>query len=149
MDFGDTVYATATVSAISVLLFVPMDMVFGTDLYLVGRFLSVLIAALITGVIFAGKLADAKVLSIAKVLVLATVVIMFVEIGILSAANGMAAFKDSYLEANPGASMTNIQWANLMDIYVFQQVFFFIVLMNAIGFVAVYLGSLLRKPKKS
>ena len=148
MDFGDTVYATATVSTISVLLFVPLDIVFGMDLYLVGRLLSVLIAALITGVIFAGKLADAKILSIAKIMVLAAVVIIFVEIGQLGATDSIAAFKDSYLEANPGALMTNIQWATLMEMYAFQQTLLYVVLFNAIGFVGVYLGSML-KPKKT
>ena len=110
MEFGDTVYSTATVVAISVLLFVPMDMVFGADLWLVGRAIAVLIAALVTGLIFAGKLAEAKIVSIAKILVLAAIVIMFLELGMLSVGNGLAVFKDSYLEVNPGTTLKNLQW---------------------------------------
>jgi len=149
LEFDDTVYATTTVVVISVLLFVPMDIIFGLDLWLVGRAISVLIAALITGFIFAGKLAGARTVSIAKILVLAAIVIMFIELGVLSMGNGLAAFKDSYLEANPGTTWTNAQWANLMMIYAFRQIFFYVVLMDAIGFIGIYAGSMLRKPPKS
>ena len=60
MQFGDIVYATATVVVISVLLFVPMDMIFGSELWLVSRAVSVLIASFITGLILTGKLAEAN-----------------------------------------------------------------------------------------
>jgi hypothetical protein len=149
MDFGDTVYATATVMTISALLFVPMDMVFGVDIGLVGRVIAVLIAALITGLIFAGKLAESKMVSIAKIMVLAAVLIMFLEIGVMSISNSLAAFKDSYLAANPGTTWTNAQWATLMNFHIYQTIFFYVVFMNAIGFVGVYVGSMLRKPKKT
>lgn len=149
MEFGDTVYALATVSTISILLFVPMDMVFGLDLWIAGRLIAVLIAALITGLIFARKLAEERIVSIAKIMVLAAVLIMFLELGLLIAGDGLAAFKDIYLEANPGTTWTNIQWATLMDIYAVQQISLYIVIMNAIGFIGVYIGSMLRKTAKS
>jgi len=60
VQFGDIVYATATVVVISVLLFVPMDMIFGSELWLVSRAVSVLIASFITGLILTGKLAEAN-----------------------------------------------------------------------------------------
>ena len=147
MDFGDTVYATATVLAISVLLFVPMDMAFGVNLWLVGRIISVVIAALITGLIFAGKLAESKIVSIAKIMVLAAMVIMFLEIGLHTVDNSIAAFKDSYLAANPAATLTNAQWEVLMNFNMFQKIFLYVVMMDAIGFVGIYVGSMLKKPK--
>jgi len=149
VEFGDTVYALATVTTISVLLFVPMDMVFGLDLWIAGRLIAVLIAAFITGLIFAGKLAKQRIVSIAKIMVLAAVLIMFVQLGVMIAGNGLAAFKDMYLEANPGTTWTNLEWANLMDMFVFQQIFFYIVLMNAVGFVGIYIGSMVRKTATS
>jgi uncharacterized SAM-binding protein YcdF (DUF218 family) len=149
VEFGDTVYATATVVAISILLIVPMDMVFGLELWLVGRVIAVLIAGLITGLIFAGKLAEARVVSIAKIMVLAAIVIMFIVVGMMGAENAFAAFKDSYLEANPEATWTSLQWAQLMNFHAYQNVFRYIVIMDAIGFIGVYIGSMLRKPKKT
>jgi hypothetical protein len=144
VEFSDTVYAMATVVTISLLLFVPMDMVFGLDLWLVGRAISVLIAAFITGLIFARPLAEARVISIAKILVLGAVVLIFLTFGTLS----LATFKDVSSEANPVDTWTNLQWADLMT-YAFKQIFFYIVLMDALAFVWIYIGSLLRKPAKS
>ena len=86
MDFGDTVYATAAVVVISVLLFVPMDLVFGVELWFVGRAVSVFIAALVVGLVFARKLADRRTVSIAKIILLGAIVIMFLTFGILNAA---------------------------------------------------------------
>ena len=144
MDFGDTVYATATVVVISVLLFVPMDLVFGLELWFVGRAVSVFIAGLIAGLIYAGKLADARLVSIAKVIVLGAIVIMFLTFGILS----VATFHDVSSEANPVDTWTTLQWASLMT-YAFRQIFFYVVLLDSVAFIGLYAGSMLRKPKKT
>ena len=144
MDFGDTVYATATVVVISVLLFVPMDLVFGLELWFVGRAVSVFIAALIAGLIYAGKLADARIVSIAKVIVLGAIVIMFLTFGILS----IATVHDFSSEANPVDTWTTLQWASLMT-YTFRQIFFYVVLLDSVAFMGLYAGSMLRKPKKT
>jgi hypothetical protein len=144
VDFGDTVYATATVVVISVLLFVPMDLVFGLELWFVGRAVSVFIAALIAGLIYAGKLADARIVSIAKVIVLGAIVIMFLTFGILS----IATVHDFSSEANPVDTWTTLQWASLMT-YTFRQIFFYVVLLDSVAFMGLYAGSMLRKPKKT
>jgi MFS family permease len=142
VDFGDTVYATAAVVVISMLLFVPMDLVFGLELWLVGRGVSVFIAALVVGLVFAGKLADKRIVSIAKIIVLGAVVVMFLTFGILNAAT----FHDVSSEANPVDTWTTLQWASLMT-YAFRQVFFHVVLLDSVAFVGLYVGSMLGKPK--
>lgn len=137
MELGDTVYATATVVAISVLLLVPMNLVFGSDLWLVGTAVSVLIAALVTGLIFAGKLAEARRVSIALIAVLGAIVVLSLTFGILS----LAAFRDISLTVNQAAARARF-WHM---IWAFQQISFYIVLLDAIAFVGIYVGSILRR----
>jgi len=136
MEFGDTVYAAATVTVIWFLLVAPMDMALGLGLLTVGHLISSLIAAFITGLIFAGKLAEARLVSIAKIWVLAAVVIIFVDLGFFSVLN---VFTGS----------TDLQSVSSMTVLTYQRIFRDVVLDGAVGFAGVYVGSLLRKPKKS
>jgi hypothetical protein len=64
---------------------------------------------------------------------------MFLEIGVIGVSNSLAEFKDSYLAANPGTTLTNAQWATLMNFQIYPTIFFYVVFMGAIGFVGLYL----------
>ncbi|MCW4034169.1 MAG: hypothetical protein NWF03_02265, partial [Candidatus Bathyarchaeota archaeon] len=82
MDFGDTVFATATFFVVSLFFYLlpPIAVIF--QYVSVSFILSVMVAGLIVGVMYAHKLSDERIKSIAKILVLSGVVLAFFTVSL-------------------------------------------------------------------
>jgi len=146
VEFGDIVIATATFFVISVLFYLmpPIATIF--QYVNVSFILSVLVAGLIVGVIYAHKLVTKRIKSIAKILILSAVLLAFFTASMI--------FTDwnTYVEAgagHPGLASTAAEFLLGMPYWTAMQ----IVLSWAVGgpfaFIGLYVGSMLRKPKKS
>jgi hypothetical protein len=153
LEFGDIVMAVATSIVIISLLVVPLDMVLfpllGFDLLIVSRSVSVLIAGLIVGYIFAGKMAEARITSIGKILVLGSVIMIFVVLNLTTFGDWTVATKEAYQEANPGTTLSTAEWVTVENMAAFQVIFFNLVVLLVFGFIGLYVGSILRKSSKS
>ena len=154
MKFGDVVIAVASIAVIFALLAFPLDMVFvsvlGLGGYFVGLFVSMFLCALITGYVFAGKLWEARREAVTKVAVLWAA--LNVLIGLIVPA-GLADWgqkaKEEYLTMNPGATLSAAEWVNWEMIVQDLAMFLTVVMAFVLGFIGLYVGSMLRKPAKS
>lgn len=79
MEFADTVYAASMFLLCYVLLFIPLHQVIGFTTFLMPNSIIVafLIAGLIVGAIFAKKIASQRAVSIGKILLLCSTIIVF------------------------------------------------------------------------
>lgn len=79
MEFADTVYAAAMFLLCYVLLFIPLHQVIGFTTFLMPNSIIVafLTSGLIVGAVFAKKIASHKAVSIGKILLLCSTIIVF------------------------------------------------------------------------
>jgi len=113
--------------------------------------ISVLLSALIGGYIFAGKIWEARREAIAKITVLAAVLVMFFVV-IQNAAIGEDFTQwvhETYQEANPTATLSTLEWYFVGSMALSSQVFWNVVVVLVLGFIGLYVGSMFRRPVKS
>jgi len=159
LKFGDLVMSVASMAVVFALIAFPLEMVWLSALgisgmsnwgYIVNLLVSLFLSALISGYIFAGKIWEARREAVTKIAVLwAALVMLFAIIAPASIADYGLLIKEEYLAANPGATLSTSEWVTweymYLDMFTFLMVGFSLVL----GFVGLYIGSMLRKPKKS
>jgi hypothetical protein len=109
---------------------------------------------LITGYIFAGKIWEARMKAIAKITVLAAALMMFTVV-IEAAALGTywtTWVHDAYLNANPDALVSppsTFDWYAIGSMYLGIQIVLNMVIVLVLGFIGLYIGSMLKRPAKS
>ncbi len=146
MEFGDAVFAAAVFFIVSLLFYLmpPIAVIF--QYVSISFILSVLVAGVIAGYTYGHKMGDNRIKSVAKILVLSAVVLAFFT--------AILTFKDwgTYVAAganHPEAVTSAADFILAMPYWVALQ----IVLSWAIGgpfaFIGLYVGSTLRKPKKT
>jgi hypothetical protein len=108
-----------------------------------------LLAALIVGYIFAGKIAEARLASIAKIAVFAAIVMMFFAVNLSALGDWTPVIKEAYQEANPGTTLSTSEWLAVENIATTNSIFINVVYVLVLGFIGLYVGSMLRKPSKS
>jgi len=159
LKFGDVVTCVASIAVIFALIFAPLDLVLFSALgisgmtnwgYTVSSIVSVFLSALISGYIFAGKIWEARREAITKIAVLwAALVMLFAIIVPAAVADWGPMAKEEYLAENPGATLSTSEWVTWeymsLDMFTFLMVGMALVL----GFVGLYVGSMLRRPAKS
>jgi len=159
LKFGDIVIAVASIAVIDALIAFPLGLVFVSALGLellelgqdVGCFVSLFLSALIGGYIFAGKIWEARREAITKITVLLATFMgamaMVIPAGV--AHWGLMAEEDFQLMYPGAAEPSTAEWVSweMMS----NALFTFIVVGGALllGFIGLYVGSMLRKPKKS
>jgi hypothetical protein len=157
LKFGDVVMAVATIAVISAVIGFPLDLVFvsafgfkyGQD---VGVFVSFFLSALIGGYIFAGKIWEARRETITKITVLwaalVTLIVTMVPAGV--AHWGLMAEEEFQLMF-PGATepSTAAEWVSYEMIYNASLMFLIVGIALVLGFIGLYVGSMLRRPAKS
>ena len=154
MKFGDVVMAVASIAVISALIHAPLDMVFVSALgltsgYIVGDFVLFFLSTLISGYIFAGKIWEARREAITKIAVLwAALMYLFGLIVPASLAHWGLMAEEAYQEQY-GTTLSPIEWVHWEIMYLDIFVFLFIVVALVLSFIGLYVGSMLRKPKKS
>jgi len=154
LEFGDVVMTLASLIVILTLVIVPVDIVLvsaiGLELGIwVSRAVSTLIAGLIGGYIFAGKLAKERLASSGKIVVLGVFLVILVVLNLAGQPDWIAATKDTYEAANPGTTLSTAEWVSVVNMAAFQLIFMNMIMMLVIGFIGLYVGSMLRKPSKS
>jgi hypothetical protein len=150
LKFGDVVTAVASLVVIAALLdsvllavFIPMISHAGFD---VAGILSILVASLIVGYLFALKIQEeSRVRAIGSIVVLSAVVLMFFVMALLADPLVSPAIKDALSSIFSTGGWTNYDWAVGTLAVVAMNVVYALVF----GFIGLYAGSMLRKPKKS
>ena len=154
MKFGDVVIAVASIAVIAVLIGFPLMLVLIAALgfYLgqnVGAAVSFLLSSLIVGYIFAGKILEARREAIAKITVLAAVLVTFNVMFFPTHADWAPYIKETYEAANPGSTLSTLDWF-IVELMALSQVMFLnVVIVLVLGFIGLYVGSMLRRPVKS
>jgi hypothetical protein len=156
LKFSDVILAVATAVVIYVLvtvvLVLPFIPLMGSFLGLqFGGCLSLLVATLIAGWILAGKIQEeSRIRAIGKIAVLLAVVDMFVVLAVFSGNSYYWAWIKQLLQGmfSTGAWTTTDwyvyeMWAVLVDVALN------VITMLVLGSIGLYIGSMLRKQKKS
>jgi len=154
LKFGDVVTAVASLAVILVLVGFPIDLVLRPALdpvwggHVSGA-VSILLTALIGGYVFAGKIWEARMEAIAKITVLSAALMIFYVISSPALADWNPAVKEAYLEANPGTTLSTSEWLSVESMALLQVMFINVVMVLVLGFIGLYVGSMLRRPGKS
>ena len=154
MEFGDVVACVATLAVIFALISFPLELVLIPALDvdwgpIVSSAISMLLAALIGGYIFAGKIWEARMEAVAKITVLSAVLVIFFVLNLPGLANWNTVVHEAYPEPYPGGLETSTEWYVVESMALGQQVFINVVMVLLLGFAGLYVGSMLRQPAKS
>jgi len=154
LKFSDVVTCVASIAVIFALIFFPFDLVFvsalGLELgYLISMIVAPFLSALIGGYIFAGKIWEARREAITKITVLWAALMQLIGLIVpASLAHWGLAVEEKY-QGQYGSTLSTAEWVNwemmVQDLFVFITVGMALVL----GFIGLYVGSMLRKPVKS
>jgi hypothetical protein len=155
LKFGDVITAVASLTVISLLLvfvflavLVPVDSSLGLD---VANILSILVASLIVGYVFAVKIQEeSRMKAVGKIAVLSTVVMAFATMTSLA----VNPYIGTYLDESIASMFTTSGWTTAAWLSYSHVVVMMIVAMNCVfalvfSFIGLYAGSMLRKPKKT
>ena len=140
MNFEDVAYAMASFFTLYIFVFIPINML---NLGIPGLFIAGLIPALIVGYIFASKIASAKKLSIAKILVLATVLVGVFLPNLIGYVDW-----DNYLASNPNTTLPASEFMVFMGRQTFIFIAFNLVLLLLAMFIGLFIGTTLKTPTK-
>jgi hypothetical protein len=155
VKFGDVITAVASLTVISILLdfvflavFVPMASSWGLD---VANILSILVASLIVGYVFAVKIQEkSRMGSIGRIVILSTVVMMFATMTSLAVNPYMGPYMNEGLESMYSTSgWTAMDWVGYSHVVLIMIVAVNCVFALVFSFIGLYAGSMLRKPKKT
>jgi len=154
LEFGDAILAMASLTVVYLLIYsvlsivlVPMNSFWGLNVSFV---VSVLVSASIVGYVFAGKIREeSRMVSIGKVVVLFAFVIMFLAL-IGSVGGHSGALTDENLQNMYNTSTwTNIDWVAYEMVAVVLNTSVNVLGALALGFVGLYLGSMLKPSAKT
>ncbi len=156
MKFGDVVTAVASSVVVMVLIHFPLMIVLIPALgsywgINVSAIISVLLSALIVGYVFAAKIwEESRMEAIAKITVLAALLMAFaVVMEVAAMADWTTWVKETYLEANPGASLSAFEWYVVEGTYLGAMMFLNVIIVLLLGFIGLYVGSMFKRPAKS
>jgi len=158
LKFGDVVTCVASIAVIFALIAFPLEMVLFSALgisgmsnwgYMVSLIVSLLLSALISGYIFAGKIWEARREAITKITVLwAALVMLFAIIVPASIADWGLSVKEEYLAANPGTTLSTSEWVTWEMMFLDFFTFFMVGMALVLSLIGLYVGSMLRRPAK-
>ena len=155
MKFGDVVTAVAALAVVDLLLdfvllvvFVPVNSYWGTD---IAGIISLLVASLIVGYVFALKIQEeSKIGAIGRIVVLFAAVFMFAALALFAANPYTSDAVKEGLESNFSTSdWTTTDWFGYSALGIVMLVAFNVVFALVFTFIGLYAGSMLRKPKKN
>jgi len=154
LRFSDIVTCVASMAVIMVLIAAPLEMVFVSALglalgYPISLAVTLFLTALISGYIFAGKIWEARREAITKITVLwAAFGMVLVGIGSATIADLGPMVKEGY-QGQYGTTLSTSEWVNLESMNYDGFIFLTVGMVLVLGFIGLYVGSMLRKPKKS
>ena len=147
LKFGDVVVAVASLAVIYILIYsvlgialVPMNTFWGLN---VAFFVSVLVSASIVGYVFAGKMREeSRMVSMGKVAVLFSSVIMLIVIGTGAVGHSGALVDENLQNMYDTSSWTNMDWVAYETVVGALNTSINILLALALSFIGLYLGSM-------
>jgi hypothetical protein len=156
LKFSDVILAVASASVIDVLLIGVLLMVFISSLgsywgLNAAGMVSVLIAGLLVGIAFAGQIQEeSRMKAVGKIAILAAFVQLFaVLIGFPGNSYYGAWAKETLQSMYSTATWATMDWFVYEGMVTFLDVALNVVLTLVLGFIGLYVGSMLRKPKKT
>jgi len=156
LKFGDVILTVATTSVIYILVAAVLFMVLISPLGSIlamntSGIVSMLIAGLLGGVIFAGQIQEeSRMKAVGKIAVLLAFVELFaVLIGFPTNSYYGAWTTESLQSMYSTSAWTNADWFAYEGLVTFLNVALNVVLVLVLGFIGLYAGSMLRKPKKT
>jgi hypothetical protein len=150
--FGDVITAAASLFLIAILMSYPLEVVMVSTLDLqsgppIAAVVSVLLSALIVGYVFSGRMNTGRREAILRISVLFTVLMLF-SIILNNAVLGedfSSWVHESYLESNPGASLTSFEWFMVGGAVIGSQMFMNVIILFIFSFTGLFVGSRLKK----
>ncbi|HVP15940.1 MAG TPA: hypothetical protein VMT42_01060 [candidate division Zixibacteria bacterium] len=156
MKFSDIIIAVASFAVILLFLEVIVGLVLvpaiGWDWgpTVVG-IICYLLSGLVVGVIFSRKIwEEAGIKTMAKIIVLGAVLFMlFLAVEIPTPGDWTPLVKQNYQTANPGKTLTTSQWWSVEQAALGEVIALNLSLGIVLSFIGLYIGSMLRKSRKS
>jgi hypothetical protein len=156
LKFGDIIIAVASLTIIAVLIMFPLTLAFTPTIgnfggFMLSAVIAFLVSAIIVGYIFTLRIwEENRTRTIAKIAALFTLLVMVaVLIENAASADWTPMVRENYLKANPGASPSTSDWYYIERLALVQDDFINVVLMFAIAFIGLYIGSILKKPART
>jgi len=156
LKFSDVILAVATVAVIDVFVYfvlgialIPsMGSYWGLNS---AAIVSILVAALVVGCVFAGKIQEeSRIRAVGKIAVLFGAVMSSAVMTSLSANGYYSAWiKETLQSTYSTGAWTTTDWFVYEQLWLAGQVALNVLLALVLGFIGLYAGSMLRKPKKS
>jgi hypothetical protein len=156
MKFGDIIIAVASLVIIAVLIMFPLTLAFVPSLgnfegFMLSAIIAFLLSAIITGYIFNQKIwEENRTRTMAKIAVLFAFLVMTLVLVENAASSDWALMiKVDYLTANPGALPSTTDWYYIERLAIIQDDFLNVILILALSFVGLYIGSMIKKPTQT
>jgi hypothetical protein len=157
LKFGDYVMCVASITVISALIGFPLELVFvsvGLGLKMgqdIGVFISFFLSALIGGYIFAGKIWEARRETITKITVLWAALVSLIVTMIPAGLAHWGEMAEEELQMMlPGiVPQSAAEWVSYEMIYNGSFMFLVVGIALVLGFIGLYVGSMLKRPAKS
>ena len=154
LKFGDVVTAVASLTVVYILLelvmlavMVPVNSYWGPD---ISTIVSVLVAALIVGYVFAAKInEESRMGAIGRIAVLYTVVLMFFTMALMVNPYLGVSMDEGLESMFSTGGWTTMDWVSYSQLIIVMIVVLNVVFALVFGFIGLYVGSMLRKPKKT
>jgi hypothetical protein len=154
LKFGDVMTAVASLVVVYMLLdFVLLAVVINVNSYWapdIATVVSVLVASLIVGYVFAGKIKEeSRIGAIGRLVVLSTVVLTFYTMTLFTNPYGGAIIEETLESMFSTSGWTTMDWVVYSQLLMIMIAALNIIFDLVFGFVGLYAGSMLRKPKRS
>jgi hypothetical protein len=149
---GDVLIVVATMAVIFALIIYPSDLAFTSALglnngYLTSGTVCSFVVALVAGIIFAGKIQESRWAAIAKITVVWGVFNYLVVASALFSPTHTTYAMQSY-NGQYGSTLSAYQWTLWMGLYADMLSFELVAVFVVTAIVGLYIGSMLRRPKK-
>lgn len=155
MKFSDVILAVSIASVVGVLLdfvllavFVPVNSYWASD---IAGIPSILVASLIAGYVFALQIQEeSRMKAVGKIVALLALVQSLGAMVAFSGNSYYGAFiKETLQSMYSTGAWTTVDWFAYVQLAMVMNVAFNVVLMVVFGFIGLYAGSMLKKPKKT
>jgi hypothetical protein len=140
LNFENVLYSLSAFFAFYIFAFIPINML---NLGILGLFITGVLPAMAVGYIFANKMVQSRTVSIAKILVLATVLVAL----FLPTFTGYIDWYN-FQASNPSSTLQASEFMVFMGRQTFMFIAYNLAILLPAAFIGLFVGSLLRKPAK-
>jgi len=154
LKFGDVITAVASLSAAYILLsfvlsavMIPLNSYWGVD---IATIVSILVSSLIIGYVFAVKIhEESRRGAISRIVVLFTLVFTFFTMALFANPYTGVSMQEVLESMFPTSGWTTMDWVSYSQLVLVMIVALNVVFAFVFGFIGLYAGSVLRKPKRA